>query len=186
MSMMLSYEYIVVVLGCGNQNELIERVELGISLYVKHSKALLFFSGTPSEILFMKELVSKRLPSCMLSFEDKSRNTIDNIVNTFSMFPMPRIFGTRPSLIESIDEFGVPIIKEVPDYKFIVVSSDYHIQRVKLICDHLDVSKNRQISYYDCVTSDKAQLNKRLHTENYIRENIFEYISMIDRQNMIL
>lgn len=180
---MLTYDRVVIVLGTGNTSEIRERTKVGVSLHIENPRSLLFFTGTPKEIQTMIAIAYGLYPHCNISYEDKSRNTIENIVNSFSVFPITRTHGARTSVIEHVDGCGVPSLQEVPDYEFIVVSSDYHIDRVRFICDNLTVSMNRKIKYYVSETSDKVQLQKRIETEKYIFAHIDQYASMIIQVN---
>lgn len=180
---MLSHDRIIIVLGTGNKSEMHERTKLGVSLNIEFPKSLLFFTGTTKETQTMITIAYDLYPHCNISYEDKSRNTIENIVNSFSVFPITRTHGARTSVIEHVDGCGIPSLQEVPDYEFIVVSSDYHIDRVKFICDNLTVSMNRKIRYCVSETSDKVQLQKRIKTEEYIFAHIDQYASMIRQAN---
>ena len=179
----LQYKNIIVILGNGNITELDERVSLAAELYKKNLNSILFFTGTPQEIKNMQLLATKKLSNPLLAYEDKSKNTIDNIYNTFSLIQFPPYINNRPPVILCTEYDGVALYDEVPDYTFFIVSSDYHMERFEYICKNLNISNKRNINFYGSLTKDKKQLQRRLYTENYIKSNQEQYLKMIHNYN---
>jgi hypothetical protein len=82
------------------------------------------------------------------------------------------------------DESGHNELVEVSNYKgYYIISSEYHIPRVKYICSVLNLTKNLEIKYIETITRNPKQLKLRQSHEQYISEKIELYCKHIQRKN---
>ena len=119
-----------------------------------------------------------RLNSSIIVQEINSKNTIDNIYNSFFL-----LFEGKLK-IPLIDESGHREDTEILAYgKFSIISSEYHINRIKYICSCLDITKNLKISYIPSKTENLELLQSRLKNEALISKNKHIYNNLISRKN---
>lgn len=125
----------------------------------------MILTGTKSEVKKMTDLLYGKLSNTTYIFKEMlSRNTVDNIVNSFSM-----IMNIRNLQIPQYDMSGHVEYTEVISYRsYHIISSEYHIPRIKFICSLLNNLKNLDIIYHSATTEDQNLLKYRERNENLI------------------
>lgn len=181
----------IIVLGCGNEKELIGRLDKCIECYKQiayvklgyTSNTFIMCTGTEKECLFMCKYIIDvgMIGETRIFSENESRNTIDNIINTFYyMCGADTLHGNRDVIHITQSWMGDPIDVEYSIDKYIIISSMYHIPRVKFImneCGIFDGSiprlncKSKKFEYIGSLSFDES----RYKTEEKIEKNKTEY-----------
>jgi len=155
---------VLIILGCDTYDELTDRLNTSIKIAKQFEQpSIIFLTGTQHEISYMRN----KLDSC----------TIDNIYNSFNYLYYNRLL-TLPS------GDGHFIEKEIVSYRNVhILSSYYHIARIKVICDNLNISKNCFIVFHKSEVTNKLLGTMREKNEKRLKENIKEYIQIIKMRN---
>lgn len=163
-----------ILLGC-NMEDIDNRINMLYNICKYENNYVIVLSGNEKEVLYMFERLSS-LDAHFL-FEHNSFSTIDNIVNTFYYLFSPR----RPNISDQYDN-----LKEIIDYGQIhIVSSEYHLKRIAFICSVLEITKNLNIDFIGCITTNSEILEKRRAHENEIEKNIKSYAKQIKKMEKL-
>lgn len=175
---MSSYNAVVIILlGCGDIPELRGRCEALLKLYgelqsetARHISVVI--SGSTKEVQYSYQYLkqgrqsSGGIPPLQLVFENSSRNTIENIVNSFKLINDPN---------SSIYKYlNTQIVEPRQISKIYIVSGNYHLKRIKLIVDTLRPTW-LPVEYYGSF----EYMSTRIVTELEIEKNISKYIEKI-------
>lgn len=166
----MEIDNVYIILGSSIYDELIWRVNTFLKIYNPNSIVIL--SGTNNEVEKMSILLENKIVNnSYIVKETLSRNTIDNIINTFSI-----LFNIRNLQIPQSDMSGHTDFVEVIRYNsYHIISSDYHINRIKFICSVLDKTKNLDIVYHSANTENPDILKYRLLNETKINVESYRY-----------
>lgn len=165
---------IIVVLGCGNRTELADRMDTAATLFrdIKDAGSFpyIFASGTSDEYTVMKKWFTTTLNiDWEFMGENRSRDTIDNIINSFN-----DIHSVKHSIQYYYSDNQEQSCDAGPFNRLHIVSSAYHLRRVRLIIETLGL-KSERIRYYGSLVYDPS----RLETEYAIESNYDYYVKSI-------
>lgn len=147
---------IYILLGCSSFLESTWRIEKLLEICKHKINYIILLTGTNTEVSMMHKELSVLAGNATFIFETKSKNTIDNIVNSFSI------------LNEKKELLGIDID---------IISSEYHIPRIKYISFICNISK--KITYHSSQTRIDTILKTRMQTENKISQNLEKYKNQI-------
>lgn len=175
MSTTLPTTELVLLLGCGDRIELDVRIDLTLKIYnecrARNSLPFVFISGNSNEVKIMTNKLAKHvLPSWTLMGEDCSRDTIDNIINSFKIIFHPT-YGAKyypmNDMLAPCDAF--------PFHQHHIISSSYHLKRIKFIMDTLGYLQTDTVVYHGSDLYNKT----RVDLEKRIEDNVEQYKSLI-------
>jgi hypothetical protein len=173
----------IIVFGCGNEEELIGRVNKCINFcrtecYTK----FIMLTGTNKECMLMRKhiLDSEICGSDKIFIENESKNTIDNVINTFShMCSSSTRYGRRDVIHRQESDMGDPVIVKYSIDRYIILSSSYHIPRIKFImrvCGVFDGSvqqldcRNKTFQYVGNSVFDQSRIENEKRIERKVKE----------------
>jgi hypothetical protein len=132
-----------VVLGCSNFHELRQRCE-GLVPLVKDPADIIIISGVDKGWPKMQDFLMRKLPNYIL-VEDKSTNTVQNVMFTFDLINMINKGKINRRVAEPD---GMATIEQLPFvYEVTFVSSKYHMHRVQIIVEKFKKPHNIRIDY---------------------------------------
>lgn len=174
---------VIIILGTSNNDELKLRVETAIKdSFLKNCYYII--SGTNEECDKMKKILKEEKINNILE-DNKSKNTIENIINSLSIVSTLQ-YKNLSKEISFEEPFG---IEEVIDYinKIIIISSDYHIERIKLITKEISkkimikLVHNIEFNSVDTKSLDRKFIIKRVANEILIKKHKKEYMNQIKK-----
>lgn len=158
-------KHLVIILGSSIHVELGERIQTGYTLYESFTNndedANIVLTGTPGEVNKMRKILKNTVPDYDIYCEEESKTTIDNIYNSFTIFS------------DQINE----------GWNVHIVTSDYHLLRVKKICDILDPSKNVNVNFHCSRSRDSKIFEDRIQAEFNIISVWNDYLRRITHYN---
>lgn len=179
-----------IVLGCSDLKELDKRLDLFLRLFPTNH---ILITGSQEECDHtVGYLTNKGVYEHFIIIENQSSDTIDNIVNTFSYLCGATFTGNND--IIRVDENYMGDIESV-EYKinkYIIISSEYHIPRIKYImkeCGIFDkntktgnICGDKTFEFYGVPISNTL----RDRTEKLIEMDIIKYKKIIKSKNKLL
>jgi uncharacterized SAM-binding protein YcdF (DUF218 family) len=154
--MTTAFTNIYILLGSSSFLELTWRIEKLLEICKHKINYIILLTGTNTEVSMMHKELSVLASNATFIFETKSKNTIDNIVNSFSI------------LNEKKELLGIDVD---------IISSEYHIPRIKYISFICNI--NKKITYHSSQTRIDTILKTRMQTENKISQNLEKYKNQI-------
>ena len=192
--MTISLHHLFIVLGSGYEIEMRERADRALSVY-KEIKAgtykeeskrvdpteirvVFLFTGRPIESKFLYEYCVSKYPEITCLQERESRNTIDNIYNSFGLLRQ-RLYWTMSYGDGHASMLEVNEIEEIH-----IVTSNYHLKRTRLICENLDISREFKLCFHGAIEREGKILEQRKKNEEKIANNLVPYIKLIKSYNL--
>lgn len=146
---------LLIVFGCNEHEELKGRMELALEVYKDRCKipntiVALLYTGTKEEFSFVKENINLELIN--LISETSSKNTIDNVINSFVLISQQMNYFKSINVIH-------------------LISSSYHLSRISFIISTLQLYKDIKLEFH----GSKLFNLSRLENEDGIKNNIEQY-----------
>lgn len=147
----------------------------------KHADVIIVLSGGRGRVEKAAELYKDGYaPYLLFSNSNESTSASGDMVQTTLALGIPQeVIFTESVALSTYEnaEFTLPIMKEHGFESAIVVSSDFHMRRVKILFDRVYKKSNIELTY---VGSDSGYNAKRWWSDGKIRETTFsEYVKMI-------
>lgn len=160
----------IIVFGCDNIIELIERITFALTLY-KITKEKILITGSYEESLIMIYHIKKNISDIndnnfnnYVLVEDKSQDTIDNIINSFLILKNLNV--------------------SLENTKYHIVSSNYHITRIQYIISILNLPYS--FYYHPVKLAINSLIIFKINNESKIFSNIEHYKNLIINKNKII
>lgn len=158
----------IIIFGCNSIYELIERTKFAVSLYKLNNEKIII-TGTYNETILMKEYITKNIPDInsyvnnFVFIDDKSKDTIDNIINSFSVLKNNNIV--------------------LSEHNYHIVSSNYHITRIQYIISVLKLPYS--FFFHSVNIPIDANIISKICNEAKILSNSDTYNKVIYNRNTI-
>ncbi len=172
----------------------IEKEKTSGAFFQKSPDAIVVFTGDKGRINYALDIVKKNPSSKLLISGVYASNSIETLIqNQSTHFPQEELLGTQVDIdYESKNTFQnvketVSFIKSNPNINnVLIISSDYHILRIKFILGHFLPGKTPQF-YFDSVSLDYSKWNnvRKLLKEAVKLIRTFILIKVMDEEIVI-